>query len=141
MISRAWSGDWEVSQVFGANPGYYGRFGLAGHEGADLAMPAGTELLAPEPGEVVEVGLNTGAYGYYVKLRTIVSEDWLVAHLLPYDLPRPGTWLGAGARLGWSGNSGNSTGPHLHIGYRPVHWARGWPFNGWSDPIPGLGNG
>jgi len=138
MLSKAWAGDWEISQGFGVNAGYYSRFGLAGHEGIDIAMPAGTELFAPASGEVVEVGLNVGSYGYYVKLRTEAGEDYLLAHMLPYDLPRPGTWLATGARLGWSGSSGNSTGPHLHAGYRPVHWTRGWPYNGWADPYPQL---
>jgi murein DD-endopeptidase MepM/ murein hydrolase activator NlpD len=76
-----------------------------------------------------------------VKLRTEAGEDYLLAHLLPYDLPRPGTWLAVGARVGWSGSSGNSTGPHLHAGYRPVHYVRGWPYNGYTDPRQGLSGG
>lgn len=136
MISLAWEGDWPISQLFGSRPEYYGQFGLAGHEGVDVAMPVGTRLRALVDGEVVEVGLNTSAYGFYVKLRTPAGEDWLWAHMEPYELPRPGTWLPAGAPLGLSGSSGRIQGVHLHIAYRPMHWVRGWPYNGFADPLP-----
>lgn len=138
MISLAWEGDWPVSQGFGARPAYYATFGLAGHEGVDIAAPVGTRVRALYDGEVVEVGLGDGPYGYYVKVRTPGGADTLWAHLLPYDLPRPGTWKGAGEPVGWTGSSGNIQGVHLHFGYRPHFWERGGPYDGWVDPLPFL---
>ena len=38
-------GDVSITQYFGENPAAYARFGLAGHNGVDLAMPVGTPLL------------------------------------------------------------------------------------------------
>lgn len=138
MISLAWEGDYPISQPFGARPDYYAQFGLGGHEGIDVACPVGTRCRAVESGEVVEVGLGSGAYGYYVKLRTPEGADWLWAHLLPYDLPRPGSHFDAGSGSWWTGSSGNIQGVHLHLGFRPHFWERGGPFDGWVDPLPFL---
>ena len=137
MIANAWEGDWPVSQHFGARYDYYWKnFGLPGHEGVDIAIPQGIRVRAQESGEVVEVGLApTHPYGHYVKIRTPDGADWLWAHLLPYDLPRPGTWLGSGAPHGWTGASGNIQGVHLHLGYRPRFWDRSH-HDGWRDPLP-----
>jgi murein DD-endopeptidase MepM/ murein hydrolase activator NlpD len=140
MIALAWEGDWYVTQRFGANPDLYNAFGLAGHEGLDVGMPTGTRVRSVGALTVVEVGLNTGhPYGYYVKARAESGEEWVWAHLLAYDLPKPGSVRMAGEAVGWSGSSGRSSGPHLHIGYRPRWWDRGGPFDGYSDPVPTIG--
>lgn len=140
MIALAWEGDWRVTQGFGDNPTFYRQFGLAGHEGLDVALPIGTRVRSVGTLTVVEVGTDPlFAYGYYVKARSEEGEDFLWAHLLPYDLPRPGSVRLAGEAVGWSGTSGRSTGPHLHVGYRPRWWVRGGPHNGWDDPLPHIG--
>lgn len=135
VIALAYEGDWPITQKFGANPQFYKPFGLAGHEGLDIGCPTGTRVRSVGSLTVVEVGLNTGPYGYYVKARSHEGEDFLWAHLLPYDLPRPGSHRLAGEQVGWSGESGRSTGPHLHLGYRAKWWVRGGSFDGWSDPF------
>ena len=138
-IALGWEGDYFITQGFGANPTFYRDFDLAGHEGVDIGCPVGTRVRSVGDLTVVEVGLNTGAYGYYVKARSGSGEDFLWAHLLPYDLPRPGSVRLAGEQVGWSGSSGRSTGPHLHIGYRPHWWVRGGPYDGYTDPLPHFG--
>ena len=140
MIALAWEGDWRVTQFFAANPAFYRQFGLGGHEGLDVGMPSGTRLRSVGSLTVVEVGLNDGhPYGFYVKGRAESGEEWVWAHLLPYDLPKPGSLRLAGEPVGWSGTSGRSTGPHLHIGYRAKWWVRGGPYDGYSDPLPTIG--
>jgi murein DD-endopeptidase MepM/ murein hydrolase activator NlpD len=139
MISLGWEGDWPITQRFGERPHFYRQFGLAGHEGIDIGCPVGTVLRSVGTLFVVEVGLDTGAYGYYVKARDSEGADFLWAHLLPYDLPKPGSVRLAGEQVGWSGTSGRSSGPHLHIGYRPNWWLRGGPFDGWVNPFQAFG--
>lgn len=136
MKSPAWAGDWPISQWFGVNPAAYVRFGLQGHNGIDLAMPEEIPIYAPCRGTVAEVAYDAAGYGNYVKLSTADGQDWLFAHLrrtfvsVGYELPE-GLVL-----LGESGTTGNSTGPHLHVGWRLWNAAynRGWPFNGYVDP-------
>lgn len=136
MPRMPFDGTFAVSQAFGVPHPRYSALGLAGHNGVDFAVPDGTAVLAPADGEVWEVESDPEGFGYYVKLRTPNGEDWLMAHLHLWRLPHPGEWLGEGALIGYSNNTGMSTGPHLHLGYRPQWWARGWPFNGYTNPLP-----
>lgn len=123
-----------ITQKFGEPHPRYSALGLAGHNGIDFALPTDTPLVAPDSGEVWEVGADSNGYGYYIKIRTPRGEDWLLAHCQLWGFPRPGTWVAAGAPVAFSNNSGMSTGPHLHLGYRSRWWVRGWPFNGYENP-------
>lgn len=127
-----------ISQRFGEPHPRYTQLGLAGHNGMDFAVPAGTEVLAIDSGECLESGFMPNGFGYYVKIRTPGGADWLYAHLTHWKMPRPGEWVGKGAVVGISGNTGMSTGPHLHLGYRPKWWVRGWPYDGYANPEPHL---
>lgn len=139
MVRLPFDGSYSVSQTFGNPDARYSALGLAGHNGVDYAVPDGTRILAPADGEVWEAESDPRGYGYYVKIRTPFAEDWLLAHLHLWELPAPGTWVGEGQPLGVSNNSGLSTGPHLHVGYRREWWLRGWPYNGFvSPPLPGI---
>ena len=126
-----------ISQRFGENPQDYARFGLAGHAGVDYAVPSGTPILAVDSGEAVELGDDSN-YGIYVKLRHSWGES-LYAHLrlgLNLDV---GNAVGKGQIIGTSGNTGNSTGPHLHFAMRVNPYQRGAPYDGYTDPLPHLG--
>lgn len=127
-----------VTQVFGATHPRYTALRLAGHNGVDFALPLGTEVLSVEDAECWEVEYDPAGFGYYVKTRTEAGAEWLYAHLQMWELPRPGTWLPAGAHIGWSGSTGMSTGPHLHLGWRPRWWERGGGYVGYADPLPQL---
>lgn len=131
-----------VTQVFGVNGDYYKQFKvdgvpLKGHNGVDFGTPVGTPIIAVDDGTVVEVH-DEGAYGYgkYVKLVHSWGES-LYAHLDHQDVPR-GAKVIRGVQVGLSGNTGNSTGPHLHFGLRvhPFNRQDGW--GGYSDPLPYL---
>lgn len=134
MPRLPFDGDYPITQAFGVPHPRYTALGLAGHNGVDFGVPDGTPVLAPSSGEAIEVSYDPAGFGYYVKLRTPDGEDWLLAHLHPWMLPRPGTWCPEGSLVGYSNNSGLSTGPHLHLGYRAEWWRRGWPYNGYVEP-------
>lgn len=136
MAYLPFSGSYPLTQRFGEHPEWYAPYGLPGHNGVDYGCPALTPLLAPADGEVIETGSDPQGYGYYVKLRTPAGEDWLLAHGAHPCVLAQGTWVAAGAYLFCSGRSGFATGPHVHIGYRPVGTDHSGPWNGWTDPAP-----
>ncbi len=93
---------------------YYLRFGRV-HDGLDLAVPQGTSVMATMSGRVVQAG-NYGAWGNMVMVQ---NGPWeiIVAHLSRVDVTM-GQTLTANSILGLSGNTGNSTGPHVHYEVR-----------------------
>lgn len=135
MEAKLWAQDWPITQDFGVNPTNYAQFGLAGHNGLDIGMPIGTPIFAPFECTVAEVASDPTGYGNYVKVTTAAGHDLLVAHLTDIDV-RVGQVLQDGYQIGTSGSTGNSTGPHLHVGFRLLNasFYRGWPYNGYIDP-------
>ena len=139
MIALPWEGDYPLTQRFGVAAPLYTRLGLAGHNGIDVGLPVGTPVRCVESGIVAEVGSDPLGYGYHVKIVTPSHRAWLWAHLSLSGLPWVGSWFEPGQTVAYSGNSGLSTGPHLHLGFRYDEGVRGWPFNGYSDPLPHIG--
>ena len=85
---------------------------VAPHRGVDFAMPQGTPVLSVGDGEVV-VAKRSGAAGYYVAIRHGRSYTTRYMHLRKI-LVKPGQKVKRGDRIALSGNTGRSTGPHLH---------------------------
>jgi murein DD-endopeptidase len=85
---------------------------VAPHRGVDFAMPQGTPVLAVGDGEVV-VAKRSGAAGYYVAVRHGRTYTTRYMHLRKL-LVKPGQKVKRGDRIALSGNTGRSTGPHLH---------------------------
>jgi murein DD-endopeptidase MepM/ murein hydrolase activator NlpD len=139
MIALAWAGDYPLTQRFGNVAKLYTTLGLAGHNGIDVGLPVGTPVRCVESGVIVEVGDDPRGWGYHVKLVTPDHRAWLWAHLSLSGLPWVGSLFQPGEVVAYSGNSGLSTGPHLHLGFRPDEGVRGWPYNGYSDPLPHAG--
>ena len=85
------------------------------HEGIDIAVSVGTPVLATMSGKVTQAG-NYGAWGNMVMVQ---NGPWeiIVAHLSSVDV-KLGQEVSAGAVLGKSGNTGFSTGPHVHYEIR-----------------------
>ena len=102
-----------VTQPWGRpNP----RYAAKRHTGIDFGMPVGTPLLAICDAKVSKV-LNDKSYGLVVAIEYTVDgvkyETWY-CHMSKQEVG-PGQVLKEGQQLGLSGNTGNSTGPHLHL--------------------------
>lgn len=126
-----------ISQRFGENPQDYAKFGLAGHNGIDFAVPVGTPIHAVDNGKVLEHGYDQSGYGEYLKLGHAWGES-LYAHLGNAYMALPNILVRRGQAIGESGNTGNSTGPHLHFAMRVNPYTRGAPYDGYVDPEPYL---
>jgi murein DD-endopeptidase MepM/ murein hydrolase activator NlpD len=84
------------------------------HKGIDIGVPVGTDILAGQDGEVTQAAFDAGGYGYYI---VIEGEDGLVSKYAHCDrlLASVGQQVKKGDVIAKSGNTGNSTGPHLHL--------------------------
>lgn len=82
------------------------------HEGIDFVAPVGTPVLATAAGEVIRAEY-AGAYGNLVELAHPQGFVTRYAHLNTIAV-RPGEQVAQHAELGTLGNTGRSTGPHLH---------------------------
>ncbi|MCL5004583.1 MAG: peptidoglycan DD-metalloendopeptidase family protein [Patescibacteria group bacterium] len=95
------------------------------HNGLDIGASIGTPVYAADDG-IVEAADNNDKsyyrkyqYGKYVLIKHNNNMATLYAHLSKYVVAR-GTNVKRGELIGYSGNTGYSTGPHLHLG---VYWA------------------
>ena len=105
-------GDYGISQGFGKTEW------SANHTGIDYLCPAGTPILASEAGQVFYAGWKDGGYGYCVYIKHPDGLVTVYEHLLK-DIPvRIGQVVEKGQLIGYSGSTGNSTGPHLHFEIR-----------------------
>lgn len=129
-------GNYPITQTFGENPGAYARFGLRGHNGVDAALWEGTPVLAAADGVVSKAGNDAGGYGEYIKVRHADGSETLYGHLSK-RLAQLGDNVAEGQVIGKSGNTGNSSGAHLHFEYRLPGQA-GNGYGGAVDPLPYL---
>jgi len=84
------------------------------HMGIDIGVPVGTEIHAGHNGTVTTAGYDAGGYGYYV---VIEDGKGLVSKYAHCDvlLVNAGQTVKKGDVIAKSGNTGNSTGAHLHF--------------------------
>ncbi len=82
------------------------------HAGVDVASPVGTAVKAPASGRVVFAG-RSGGYGQTLVLQHGYGITTIFAHLNKMDVNK-GTYVKKGEQLGEVGNTGYSTGSHLH---------------------------
>ncbi len=108
-------------------PGYYIRplvggiktQGLHGWNGIDIGTPIGTPILAAASGEIIvarPAGWN-GGYGKYIVISHYNGTQTVYGHLSQLFVS-DGEQVVQGQVIGLSGNTGNSTGPHLHFEVR-----------------------
>ena len=84
------------------------------HKGVDFAAPRGTPIYAGGNGVVEYVGRN-GGYGNYIRIRHNNEYKTAYAHLSGFKKGiTKGVRVNQGDVIGYVGNTGNSTGPHLH---------------------------
>lgn len=108
--------------MFGERPDYYSQFyvrdwdgqmkPLVGHEGTDWGLPIGSLVFSCLSGKITLLS-STGPYGKHL---VITSGQFTItyAHLSEF-LVQLGDEVAEGQTISKSGNSGNSTGPHLHV--------------------------
>lgn len=84
------------------------------HQGIDISLPTGTPLYAVFDGKVRVSKSVRGGYGNMVIVRHNNGLETLYGHMSRRDV-KPGDIVRAGEVIGLSGNTGHSTGPHLHF--------------------------
>ncbi|MBD0851931.1 M23 family metallopeptidase [Maribacter arenosus] len=100
------------------------------HNGVDLATVQGTPIFSSAAGTVIQLGYEPKGYGYFVRIKHSFGFETLYGHLSEVVLKAP-TEIRSQQLIGYSGNTGFSTGPHLH--YEVIK-------NGKAiDPIPSFG--
>lgn len=89
------------------------------HKGTDMVAPEGTPLVAMENGYIWSPNWHwAGGIGLYI--RGDSGDIYYYAHMQKYAPGIVGgTRVGVGQLIGYVGNTGNSTVPHLHLGYQP----------------------
>ncbi|MFF4469276.1 M23 family metallopeptidase [Streptomyces sp. NPDC001599] len=110
---------------------YYGQAGInwmSVHTGIDFPVSYGTKVMAATDG-TVRTQYNS-AYGNMMIVTAKDGTETWYCHLSSYQVPS-GTTVKAGDAIAFSGNSGNSTGPHLHFEVRPAGGSS-------IDPLPWL---
>ncbi|MFI2909519.1 M23 family metallopeptidase [Streptomyces sp. PDY-4] len=98
---------------------YYGQSGInwmSVHSGIDFPVSYGATVMAATDG-TVRTQYNS-AYGNMMIVTAMDGTETWYCHLSSYQVPS-GTAVKAGDPIAFSGNSGNSTGPHLHFEVRP----------------------
>jgi hypothetical protein len=112
QLIKPFNGNYPITQRFGdtfTDP--------KGHKGIDYALPLGTPVLAAADGIVEKAGVDNTGYGNVIIIRHLWTDGTVYAHLRNWSV-QVGQKVKAGEKIGNSGNSGNSTGAHLHFEYR-----------------------
>lgn len=129
---------WPLKSVRGVTSHFGGRkspggIGSTNHKGVDLAAPMNTPVLAAKSGTVIRASWN-GGYGQCVIIQHGSGNTTLYGHLNSYACQK-GDYVTQGQTIGYSGTTGNSTGPHLHFGITegglsswvdPLNYLSGW---------------
>jgi murein DD-endopeptidase MepM/ murein hydrolase activator NlpD len=83
------------------------------HAALDMASPTGTPVKAAMDGQVATLGYNS-TYGNYIILSHAGGFQTMYAHLNAFSVKK-NAWVNQGVKIGEVGNTGYSTGPHLHF--------------------------
>lgn len=125
-----------VTGAWANSPAYYAQFGQLGHNGIDLQAAIGTPVYATDDGVIHMEGWNISWSGTAGGIAAIIRHAWGYsgyAHLSS-TIINAGQWVNRGQLIGYSGNTGVGTGPHLHFETFPpnVNFANG--FSGRVNP-------
>lgn len=110
-VSTGWHSSnygWRIDPFTGRN---------AFHEGVDFNVDVGTPVMAAAGGVVISSQFNTSGYGNLIEIDHGNGMVSRYAHLSKM-LVREGDIVLRGQKIGFSGNTGRSTGPHLHFEIR-----------------------
>ncbi|MBD2428216.1 M23 family metallopeptidase [Phormidium sp. FACHB-1136] len=108
------AGEIKVSSEFGLRSNPFGGRSYEVHEGIDFAGPVGQPILATADGVVVKADYDRG-YGNHIKIDHGYHYETLYAHLSTMTV-KLGDRVQRGDVIGHLGNTGRSSGPHLHYG-------------------------
>ena len=106
------------------------------HKGVDFSVSQGTPIIAPADGVVEKVAYQAGGAGRYVILRHGREYQTVYMHLSK-PLVKAGQTVKKGERIALSGNTGISTGPHLHYEFH----INGRAVNPLTVKLPGTSSG
>ena len=101
--------------------GYRPKFGRT-HKGVDLRAAVGDTVYSAFSGRVRLTRFERGGYGFYVIVRHENGLETVYGHLSRF-LVKPDQYVKAGQPIALSGNTGRSTGPHLHFETRFMGYA------------------
>jgi hypothetical protein len=105
---------WSVSTEYNAFDSDH-PFPFHRHKGIDLAVPMNTPLPSLEDGIVTSItDEGSKSFGKAVHIHMQDGNDVIYGHMSKFNV-QVGDHVKAGDVIGWSGNSGNSTGAHVHI--------------------------
>ena len=106
-----------LNELFGTHSEQRKAMGLGPHRGIDYTVPKGTPLKAVGNGTIVRV-YESKILGHVVELRTYVTAEsiriFAYCHLDKAEV-KEGQKVSQGDIIGHSGNTGASSGPHLHF--------------------------
>lgn len=105
----------------------FGDFGT--HKGVDFEADSGSEIPAIQGGVISGAGYDESRFGNYVTV-TADAGTWLYGHMESGPVPAIGSRVNRGDLIGRVGESGNATGPHVHVAL-----LRGKDF---VDPAPAI---
>lgn len=108
-----------ITQGYGATPFAIRNYASKRHNGIDIAAPIGTPIYAASDGRVVGVAdqdlyCRKGAYGKFIAITHYNGLTTLYAHL-SLQVASEGQEVKKGDLIGYMGNTGFSTGSHLHF--------------------------
>jgi len=134
-LSLPFEGDYQPSNKFGEHSNDPKikdkdlRLGMKGHDGLDIAVPVGTPVLSVDDGEVEA---ENNGYG----LTLVIKHRWgktTYGHLSE-RLVQEGDKVVKGQKIASSGNTGLSTGPHLHFGIKLNNSKQDNGYAGFENP-------
>ena len=112
---QPFQGEYPITLDYGEE--YLPLYKKGEHKGIDYGCPYGTPILASADGVIASTGYQKNGYGYYMIVMHSDLSGTLYAHLSRYD-KITGDKVKAGDVIAHSGNSGKSTGAHLHFELR-----------------------
>jgi murein DD-endopeptidase MepM/ murein hydrolase activator NlpD len=131
-IALASTDPWHITTVFGEHDSLHQT--ANGHSGVDIAMPIGTKLASTIDGEVTKI-VDAGRtnYGLAIHIKSQDGTEAIYGHLSKVTAHLH-EHVSVGQVIAESGNSGASTGAHLHYQCRVL--INGKPVN--IDPMPSI---
>jgi len=95
------------------------------HTGIDFAVPQGTDIIAVADGKISNANWGK-SYGTQIVQKIAGQDIWVIYAHLSKSLVKSGDEIKKGQMIGESGNTGNSSGPHLHFEARNnIRWSAG----------------